>query len=249
MKIMALNGNGFRGTRDWKRDADGYEKEHHVINFCDFLDQTLGVQDVLIFSEFPYKRYNEKEKVWTESNIHLFAEKVITAGYRILYPNHLIDAYQCTVAIVRKECECWKRMEVDREKMIYDEQHSYGNKLIELQYGDTDITLLGVHMRTEEKMWDMILDGIAKNPYTFIAGDFNAYEYRGEMWHYPKIMRDAGYTPFIPSTVITAPDSESSIDNIYVNVKYKLKGDVLVQVKPADGFITDHKLCTCTIEI
>ena len=82
-----------------------------------------------------------------------------------------------------------------------------------------------------------------KRKYTFIAGDFNAYEHRGTMKDKPKQIRAVGYTPFVPSSVITDTKFNSSIDNIYMDNGYLAVEEVRVDIKNSDVFQTDHLLC------
>ncbi len=58
---------------------------------------------------------------------------------------------------------------------------------------------------------------------TFIAGDFNAYELRGEMKDKPKQLRSLRYRSFVPNSIITDIKHNSSIDNIYICSKRNIK--------------------------
>lgn len=131
--------------------------------------------------------------------------------------------------------------------MQYDSKHSYGNTLVELENGE--ISLLGIHVKPNEQMWDMLLKPLkGSRKYTFLAGDFNAYEYRGEMKDKPRQIREAGYKPFIQSSVITDIKHNSSIDNIYVRTDYGICGDVTTTIRKAEMFQTDHVLCGIEFE-
>ena len=116
-------------------------------------------------------------------------------------------------------------------------------KLIEIEKGN-DI-LLGVHINP--KMWDMIENGLEREKVTFVVGDFNAYEERGEMKNKPSILRGLGYNSFIPSNVITYFDGESSVDNFYVNKDRILKHGIRIEVKKTESFISNHACCTLEI--
>ncbi len=86
-----------------------------------------------------------------------------------------------------KKDSSWQQLPVD--VLHYDTKHSYGNKFIELQCGE--ITLLGVHMPTNNMMWDLLIQALNDAPYTFVVGDFNANEKSGEMSDKPEKIRIA----------------------------------------------------------
>ena len=79
--------------------------------------------------------------------------------------------------------------------------------------------------------------------YTFIAGDFNAYELRGGMKDKPKQLRSLRYRSFVPNSIITDIKHNSSIDNIYMDEDYHFGEMLIPDIRPLDVFQTDHILC------
>lgn len=137
----------------------------------------------------------------------------------------------------------WK--ESQKYIIDYNKFHHYGNKPVEIEK-DNDI-LLGVHINPSNEMWNLIINSLKKNKVTFIAGDFNAYEERGEMKNKPNVLRELGYNSFIPSSVITNQKDNSSIDNFYVDKNSIFNNGVSIQVKKTDLFVSDHACCTLDI--
>lgn len=201
MRIVSFNINGFRGMRN-QGEVISEEKELYN-NLNEFKTFINGIQikeeDVIILQEIPHKvLVNGKVRPWKWEECSIFQEfkSVFGEDYTIFYPKFLIDSNQCTIALASKKTK-WT---VSKKNIIeYDKLHSFGNKLIEIEKGD-DI-LLGVHINPE--MWDMIENGLEREKVTFVVGDFNAYEERGEMKNKPSILRGLGYNSFIPSNVIT----------------------------------------------
>lgn len=143
---------------------------------------------------------------------------------------------QCTVAICKKDSS-WELL--PQEVLQYDKKHSYGNKFVELQCGD--ITLLGVHMPIDNKMWDLLIQTLNDAPYTYVVGDFNANEKRGKMSDKPEKIRNCGYSHLIPNNIITCYSYKTSIDNIFIKSDFKM--DKNVTVKIVNTYLTDHALC------
>ena len=94
---------------------------------------------------------------------------------------------------------------------------------------------------------EKIFNSLNKNKVTYVVGDFNAYEERGEMKSKPSILRGVGYNSFIPSSVITDYKDNSSIDNFYVDKNTIIKNGISVEVKKTDLFVSDHACCTLDI--
>lgn len=243
MKIYTLNVNGFRGAEMQPGEyVTRQELQENLHNFMALLDDIIvDEQSILIVQEFPHMNGDRSGRWfrWLENNFQNECLETIGKKYRVIMPSHLIKSEQCTVAIC-KEASPWKHL--SDEIIQYDSKYSYGNALVELQNGE--ITLLGVHIKPYEQMWDMLLNAVSGDKrYTFLAGDFNAYECRGDMRDKPKKIRDAGYNPFIPGTAITDIKHNSSIDNIYVNTEYNICGEVVTTIRKTDIFQTDHVLC------
>ena len=73
-----------------------------------------------------------------------------------------------------------------------------------------------MHINPCDEMWNLIINSLKKNEVTFVVGDFNAYEERGEMKSKPSILRGLGYNSFIPSSVIT-----DYKDNLHLSLSMK----------------------------
>lgn len=186
MRIVSFNINGFRGMRN-QGEVISEEKElyNNLNEFKTFIDGIqIKEEDVIILQEIPHKILVNRK--WKERSIFQKFKYVFGKDYTIFYPKFLIDSNQCTIALASKKTK-WM---VSKKNIIeYDKLHSFGNKLIEIEKGD-DI-LLGVHINP--KMWDMIENGLEREKVTFVVGDFNAYEERGEMKNKPSILRGLGY--------------------------------------------------------
>lgn len=269
MKIMTLNVNGFRGRKQKGQTVDDKELEYNIIKFNKFMESMIGEDDILVVQEFPhmqswnYKQENLSDKseykfAFTYKPEYEFAKRILEKSHQIIWPVHLKGSDQCTVAIVKPKSQ-WKRIEPKEEIISYNtyyigktEVSDYGNKVIEARYEKTNLTVLGLHMNVQtDTMWKMILKSVAKG-FSFIAGDFNANELKGEMREYPQKLRDEGYISLVPSNMVTAafPHNEqpgimveSSVDNIYINQEYRITGDASIKVSEPTGFISDHKLC------
>lgn len=195
----------------------------------------INKNDIIILQEIPHKIMGSKRGHWfTNPLYNKFKE--IFQEYKILEPKHLINSMQCTVAICRKN-SLWEQL---REGLLqYDSSHSYGNKFVELQCGG--INLLGVHMPPEDEMWNQLMQTLKDAPYTFIIGDFNAYEKRGKMSDKSKSIIDCGYNYLIANNIITCYSYQSSIDNIYMNFDFTI--DKNIEVKVINTNLSDHALC------
>ena len=243
MRIYTLNVNGFRGAEIQPGEyVPHHERQANLHHFMNLLDDTIvDDQSVLIVQEFPHidsDRSGGKFR-WLDNDFYIECLETIKAKYRVIQPTHLIKSEQCTIAIC-KEASPWKQ--ATEEMFQYNSKYSYGNCLVELQCGE--ITLLGIHVKPDDQMWNMLLKTVGcKRKYTVIAGDFNAYEHRGTMKDKPKQIRAVGYTPFVPSSVITDTKFNSSIDNIYMDDGYLAVEEVRVDIKKSDVFQTDHLLC------
>ena len=243
MRIYTLNVNGFRGA---EKQPDGYvpanDLRENLSNFVALIDEIIkDEQSILLVQEFPHMTGDRSGRWfrWLENDFYNECLEFIKAKYRVIQPMHLIKSEQCTIAIC-KETSPWEQ--ISEEMIQYDSKHSYGNRLVELKYGE--ITLLGIHMKPNDLMWNMLLKAInGKGKYTFLAGDFNAYEHRGDMKDKPKQIRAVGYTPFVPSSVITDTKFNSSIDNIYMDNGYMPAEEITVDIRKPDAFQTDHMLC------
>ena len=231
MRIYTLNVNGFRGA---EKQPDDYvpvnELRENLNNFVALIGEIIeDEQSILIVQEFPHligDRSGRRFR-WLENEFYNECLETIKAKYRVIQPMHMIKSEQCTIAIC-KEASPWEQ--ITEEMIQYDSKHSYGNRLVELKYGE--ITLLGIHMKPNDLMWNMLLKAInGRRKYTFLAGDFNAYEHRGDMRDKPKQIRDAGYTPFVPSSVITDTKFNSSIDNIYMKNEYMVAEKITVDIR------------------
>ena len=240
MRIVSFNINGFRGMQN-QGEVISEEKElyNNLNEFKTFIDGIqIKEEDVIILQEIPHKILVNRK--WEERSIFQKFKYVFGKDYTIFYPKFLIDSNQCTIALASKETN-WT---ASKKNIIeYDRFHSFGNKLIEIEKGN-DI-LLGVHINPE--MWNMIVNSLKKEKVTFVVGDFNAYEERGEMKNKPSILRGLGYNSFIPSNVITYFEGKSSVDNFYVNKDRILKHGIRIEVKKTESFISDHACCTLEI--
>lgn len=243
MRIYTLNVNGFRGAEMQPGEyVSPQDLQMNLHNFMTLIgDIITDDQSILIVQEFPHMTGDRSGRWfrWLENDFYNKCLETIKAKYRVIQPMHLIKSEQCTIAIC-KETSPWEQ--ITEEMIQYDSKHSYGNRLVELQYGD--ITLLGIHMKPNDLMWNMLLKAMnGRRKYTFIAGDFNAYEHRGDMKDKPKQIRAVGYTPFVPSSVITDTKFNSSIDNIYMDNGYMTAEEITVDIGKSDAFQTDHLLC------
>lgn len=234
VKIMTLNVNGFRGGAD-KTVPDeiclAYMRQIKKLT-----DKVLiNKNDIFVLQEIPYKKKENSRWYWTDNPIH-YRFKEMFQEYKILEPRYLINAMQYTVAICKKDSS-WEQ--IPKGVFQYDARHSYGNKFVELQCGN--ITLLGVHMPTENEMWDLLIQTLMDTPYTFVVGDFNANEKRGEMSDKHEKIRNCGYNHLITNNIITCYLYQTSIDNIYIKSDFVM--DTNVEVKVVNTNLTDHALC------
>ena len=234
MRIVTFNVNGFRGMLN----------QGEVKAFID--DLKMNDEDVVILQEVPHKRLIDKTIVpWTWEEQSMFQRFVDTFDkeYKIFYPRFLIDSNQCTIGLGSKETR-WKASQ--KHIIKYNRFHHYGNKLIEIEK-ENDI-LLGVHINPCDEMWSLIINSLNKNKVTYVVGDFNAYEKRGEMKNKPSVLRGLGYNSFIPSNVITDYKDNSSIDNFYVDNNFNFENGISIEVKKTDRFISDHGCCFLNIQ-
>ena len=234
IKVMTLNVNGFRGGTDKTVPDETCLK--YMKQIKQLIDKVvINKNDIIILQEIPHK-IKESER-WLWFNNPLYNKfKEIFQEYKILKPKFLIDSTQCTVAICKKD-SLWEQLRED--VLQYNTRHSYGNKFVELQCGD--ITLLGVHMPPKDEMWNLLIQTLKDTPYTYVVGDFNAYEKRGKMSEMPKKIRNCGYNYLIENNIITCYSYQSSIDNIYIKFDYTI--DKNVEVKVVNTNLTDHALC------
>lgn len=231
---MTLNVNGFRGGVD-ETVHDEICLEH-MGQIKQLIDKVLiNKNDIIILQEIPYKIKESWRWNWLDNTLHNSFIKIFQE-YKILKPKYLINAMQCTVAICKKDSS-WQQLPVD--VLHYDTKHSYGNKFIELQCGE--ITLLGVHMPTNNMMWDLLIQALNDAPYTFVVGDFNANEKSGEMSDKPEKIRNCGYNHLIPNNAITYYPYQKSIDNIFIKSDFMM--DKNIAVKVVNTNLTDHALC------
>lgn len=234
IKIMTLNVNGFRGGVDETvPDEICLEYMRQIKQLIDKV--VINKNDIIILQEIPYKIKESGRWRWFDNPLHN-RFKEIFQEYKILKPKYLIDAMQYTVAICKK-VSLWGQLPED--VLQYDTRHSYGNKFVELQCGD--VTLLGVHMPTKNEMWDLLIRALNDAPYTYVVGDFNANEKRGEMSDKPQKIRNCGYNYLISNNKITCYSYQTSIDNIYIKSDFTM--DKNVAVKVVDTNLTDHALC------
>lgn len=248
MKIYTLNINGFRGSDKGIYDCvDEDELEYNLDKFKILIHSIIcDSESVIILQEVPYKIPDKSAQHW-QWNEKLIYKKFISAfsnEYRVIKPNHLIDSYQCTIALCSID-SLWDRLE--EEIIVYDQKYNYANKLVELQY-NKELSLLGLHMNPSDEMWDLIFNSYKKRKHTFVVGDFNAYEARGTMKNKPQQLRDFKFNSCIPNNVITDLENNSSIDNIYIDKNLKLENMISISVKKLDVFKTNHTLCSIEID-
>lgn len=248
MKIYTLNVNGFRGSSKVIKDKITEEElDKNLRDLKVLVDMIICDEDsLIILQEIPHKIYDKSIQPWQWID-NVFYKKfntIFSSEYKIMNPKHLIDSNQCTVALCKK-VSLWEY--IDNEIIEYDSKHSFGNKLVELQYNEK-ITLLGLHMNPTDEMWKMIFDSYHNNKHTFIVGDFNAYELRGDMKYKPQQLRNLGFNSFIPNDVITYYIDNSSIDNFYIDTCFNLR-IISVNVIKLDTFETDHALCIIELVI
>ena len=237
-KIYTLNVNGFR--------QDEISKLKRLINSIKISDN-----DIFILQEIPHKKLDSGTKPWTWHTLDKFNSfQKQFYDYEVIFPIHLINSNQCTVAICTKSSK-WKTMTTQNEKIRYNAKYEFGNKLIEIQFdNECQISLLGLHMNPCEEMWNLLLSSEKGNRHTFIVGDFNAYEHRGEMCKKPSLLRDIDFLPLISSNIITYYEGNSSVDNIYISKEFKLQKDVVVKVEDISKiFRTDHALCSVEFDL
>lgn len=249
MNIFTLNINGLRGSD--KEVNDVVNKDEMLSNLRNLKDLiNLLITDkesVVILQEVPHKVLDKSKRNWNWEDNAMYQEfiSVFSNQYKIIKPNHLINSNQCTIALCLRN-SLWH--EIDKEIIKYDEKYSYGNKLVELQYG-REISLLGLHMSPVDGMWKLILNSYEKRKHTFVVGDFNAYELRGSMKNKPQQLRKMGFNACIPNNAITDFKHNSAIDNIYVDSNLKFKTSYSVSVEKTDIFQTDHALCSVKISM
>jgi exonuclease III len=243
MKIYTLNVNGFRGSKEPSDSVDDNEIKTNLSKFAELIECiNMGDDDVIVLQEIPHKIYDKSQQrwAWKENDFYSeFCKLFNQLEYKIIWPKHLIDSNQCTVALCKTTSE-WES--IAKEKVYYSPEYDYGNKLVELQYGEK-FTLLGIHMAPENEMWDLLLNAERKCKHTFIVGDLNAYECRGEMMNMPQCLKNFGFKPQISSNIITNFKHISSIDNIYVDIGYKFNSGISIKVEKLYSFVTDHALC------
>src|SRR5699024_12731262 len=92
------------------------------------------------------------------------------------------------------------------------------------------------------EMWKLLLQALKYPQYTYVIGDFNANEKRGEMHNKRKKIRDWGYNNLIANNVITCYSYQSSIDNIFIRSNFTTEENVAVKV--VNTHLTDHALCS-----
>lgn len=234
VKIMTLNVNGFRcGVNTTVPDEICLSYMRLIKKLIDKV--LINKNDIIILQEVPYKDRGNNGCCWSNNPMHI-RFKEIFQEYKILEPKYLINAMQYTVAICKKE-SLWEQLIEDA--IQYDKRHSYGNKFVELQCGY--ITLLGVHMPPINKMWELLIQTLVDTPYTFVVGDFNANEKRGEMSDKPEKIQKCGYNSLITNNIITCYSCQTSIDNIYIKEDFLM--DKNVQVNVVNTNLTDHALC------
>jgi hypothetical protein len=234
MKIMTLNVNGFRGhVNKTVPDEICLDNMRQIKKLTDKV--MINKNDIIILQEVPNKIKESGRWRWFDNPLYNRFNEMFQE-YKILKPKHLLNSWQCTVAICKKDSS-WEQH--SKNVLQYDTKYSYGNKIVELQC--EDVTLLGVHMKPEDDMWNLLIRTLSDAPYTYIVGDFNANEKRGEMSDKPTEIRNCGYSNLIPNNIITCYSCRTSIDNIYINSSFTL--DKNVDVKVRDTNLTDHALC------
>lgn len=234
IKVMTLNVNGFR--RIGNRGLSNQFCLRIMKQIRQLIDTVMiNKNNIIILQEVPHK-IKDNQRGWYNNPLYnKFME--VFQNYKILKPKYLIDSNQCTVAVCRKDSS-WKQLQNDI--LQYNSRYSYGNKFVELQC--SDLTLLGVHMPVKNEMWNLLLQALKDTPYTYVIGDFNANEKRGEMHNKPKKIRDCGYNNLIANNVITCYSYQSSIDNIFIRSNFTTEENVAVKV--VNTHLTDHALCS-----
>ena len=151
MRIYTLNVNGFRGAEMQPGEyVSPQDLQMNLHNFMTLIGDIIADdQSILIVQEFPHMTGDKSGRWfrWLENDFYNKCLETIKAKYRVIKPIHLIKSEQCTIAIC-KETSPWEQ--ITEEMIQYDSKHSYGNRLVELQYGD--ITLLGIHMKPNDLM-------------------------------------------------------------------------------------------------
>lgn len=241
IQVYTLNINGFRG-------AGGRPGDRIAPEICrDGLERLKELADrlltepggVMVLQEVPHQQWDSACRRWREDPLHQAFAQLFSQTYKVIWPRRLIPSRQCTAALCRKD-SFWEP--AAEERIRYNARYDFGNKLVELQWGDR-LTLLGVHMSPDEDMWALLFRSWEGEKHTLVAGDFNAYEKRGEMRGKPGQIRAAGYVPFLPCCVLTNYRNRSSIDNLYIRREMELAGPVSVSAGPPAPFCTDHALC------
>lgn len=235
VKIMTLNVNGFRGIKGDINERVPYNIcLQYMMQIKQRIDKVMiKKNDIIILQEIPHKIM--KRGNWFDDPLYNKFEDIFQE-YKILKPKHLINSKQCTVAICKKDSS-WEQL--TKDILQYDTMNSYGNKFVELQCDD--ITLLGVHMPTDNMMWDLLIHALNGSPYTCIIGDFNANEKRGEMNNKPEDIRKCGYNSLITNDTITCYSCQTSIDNIYIKSDFTMHKNTEVEI--VNTKLTDHALC------
>ena len=233
---MTLNVDGFRGGN--KKPVSNEICLVYMRQIKELVDKVvINKNDIIILQEIPHKIWESRR--WYDNSLYDSFKKMFQ-DYKILKPKHLINSEQCTVAICKIDSS-WEQL--SKDILQYKTGYLYGNKFVELQCGN--VTLLGVHMPIDKKnnnvMWDLLIRTLNDAPYTFLVGDFNANEKRGEMSDKPNKIRNCGYNNLILNNIITFYPSKTSIDNIYINSSFTMDRNVSVKVK--DTNLTDHALC------
>lgn len=245
MRIFTLNINGLRGLEKMGYVLPEEEFETNLRCLKELIDESINdTESIIILQEVPHKIWDRIYRTWHEN---AFYERFISYfeenDYRVFRPKHLIDSWQCIVALSKKD-SLWKY--IDREIISYEKGYPYGNRMVELQYGD--LTLLGLHMKPNDEMWNMIFNSYKERKHTILAGDFNAYECRGEMRDKPQQLRGCQYITLIPCNVITDFRDKSSIDNFFISSAYEITNGIDIKVAKLEKFKTDHALCMFEIK-
>lgn len=242
MKIITLNINGLRGMININDFVSEIELNSNLKKLKTYVDSLcIGEEDIIVLQEVPHKVLIDKSRspwLWEEQEIFQKFRILFEEYYTVFYPRFLIDSQQCTLALAHKNTK-WNRS--SRNIIQYNRWHHYGNKLIEAEMDD--ITLLGVHIKPCDEMWRLLLNSLRMKDVTFIVGDFNAYEKRGEMKGKPAELRKLCYNSVLPCNVITDYRDFSSLDNLYINNGFMLEEGIKVDIHKTDLFVTDHACC------
>lgn len=271
MKIMTWNINRFNGI--WNSYYNGFNlhqkaREEYADKITDKLREFLvDENDIVVLQEVPYvlENKNEWEQLWkpTIEKKKLFTFSNLDIGKKCNYNGLWYTSHTQTIAITT-EASNWKSVEkMDDLKLRFDEdkennKRPYTNKYVEMYNATINMSLIGVHLNSEEEYWKKLAENA--NEFAVIVGDFNYNSLlnnndRKREEKYCEVLKT--HKQVIPEDLITDNQDLSGID------KFFLRNDLLEKSRYSISVLdysfvrkmpqwklrySDHNLCMCNIE-